>query len=680
MVNAHGKYPGGATNSANYQADGSDVRDATAEEKVRYLNANKHKLKTAVETVSSDDRSRSSARVVPEPMTKERHIAVRGERGGGDMSSSERDSRDSKKNKHRDDSRGGSERDSSRGHESRGSGHCRDAATVGPEPDEDEADRREMAEIQGRIEAWKAAKDLETAHATIKELKTSGKSASISTDKHSKRGPEKVKKGEQKTGASRGAKKITANQTATDVAVKGPQNLYTDAGHPVRPEAETANEPVQVESKRGRANKRATVERRGDDVLATLKFCAIAYPRARTQEDAEEAAKAKLVIAFVATALGKKIPRVASGQIISGMTECHVEHEAPRKRSKTPILTAPPNSVESADPGSDVRFSQSDVIIGYPADVEETGADVGAANLMPSPAGCPETRTTGAVLTTAVFGVGAGARSDTPTTNLGGVASFSCAIPEVPAHEGFDEAPAAPSEVPTPMIGMTIVREIASDVQGPVQTPKSTEIVPGSVEDDIARKIRYDHRQKLIREIAASQLLQEELAKNNPNLVMAASFLSQVSGTDAGYRKLKETAGARIKKGLEDAEAGSRSDGGDWDISIATNTGDLTDTDNAAIVPVAIVHEETAELQTAELPNAIDQLNPEGDAIDQLSPEGDATDAVSVADSVMSVGSSSSDRDQSHLLSVRAATGNALPRSRLSANAETARDASSPDV
>jgi len=57
MVNAHGKHPGGATNSGDYQADGSNLRDATAEEKVRYLNANKHKRKTAVETVSSDDRS-----------------------------------------------------------------------------------------------------------------------------------------------------------------------------------------------------------------------------------------------------------------------------------------------------------------------------------------------------------------------------------------------------------------------------------------------------------------------------------------------------------------------------------------------------------------------------------------------------------------------------------------------
>jgi len=380
--------------------------------------------------------------------------------------------------------------------------------------------------------------------------------------------------------------------------------------------------------------------------LATLKFGAIADPRARTQEDAEGAANAKLGIAFVATALGKKIPRVASGQIISGMTECHVELEAPRKRSQTPTLTAPPNSVEAADPGSDVRFSQSDVIIGYPADVEEIGADFGAAKLMPNPAGCPETLMTGAVLTIAVVGVGAEVRTDTTTINLGGVASFSCAIPEVPVREEVDEAPAAPNEVPTPVIGTTIVRETASDVQGPVQTPKSTEIVPGFVEDDIARKIRYDHKQKLIREIAASQLLREELAKNNPNLVMAASFLSQVSGTDAGYRKLKETAGAKIWKRLEDAEACARSGGADGDISIATNTGDLTDTGNAEIVSVAIVHVETAKL-LAVVTIAIDRLNPGSDAIDLLSPDGDATDAVSVADSVMSVGSSSSDGDQS---------------------------------
>jgi len=51
MVNAHGKYPDNAVNKTTYRTDGSNVRDATAEEKLRYLDANKHKRKKAVEAV-----------------------------------------------------------------------------------------------------------------------------------------------------------------------------------------------------------------------------------------------------------------------------------------------------------------------------------------------------------------------------------------------------------------------------------------------------------------------------------------------------------------------------------------------------------------------------------------------------------------------------------------------------
>jgi len=60
MVNAQGKYPAAATSSTNYSADGSDGRDATAEEKTRYLNANQHKRKKAVDAPSSDEQSRST--------------------------------------------------------------------------------------------------------------------------------------------------------------------------------------------------------------------------------------------------------------------------------------------------------------------------------------------------------------------------------------------------------------------------------------------------------------------------------------------------------------------------------------------------------------------------------------------------------------------------------------------
>jgi len=58
---------------------------------------------------------------------------------------------------------------------------------MGGAPDEEEADRREMSEIQGRIEARRAAKDLKVARTTIKELKSSMSGAPVVPLKTSRR-------------------------------------------------------------------------------------------------------------------------------------------------------------------------------------------------------------------------------------------------------------------------------------------------------------------------------------------------------------------------------------------------------------------------------------------------------------------------------------------------------------
>jgi len=74
-------------------------------------------------------------------------------------------------------------------------------------------------------------------------------------------------------------------------------------------------------------------------------------------------------------------------------------------------------------------------------------------------------------------------------------------------------------------------------------------IAPGSAEEKAMWKNKRENKLRLIKEIAASQLLQEELAKTDPNLVSVASFLSKVCGTDEGARHLKETAGLLIREG-----------------------------------------------------------------------------------------------------------------------------------
>jgi len=86
MVNVYGKYTENAVNNAAYRTDGSDVRDATTEEKLRYLDANKHKRKKAVGTVSSGELSKSDTAVDAEVPPKSRPVSTCGKQSEQDTS------------------------------------------------------------------------------------------------------------------------------------------------------------------------------------------------------------------------------------------------------------------------------------------------------------------------------------------------------------------------------------------------------------------------------------------------------------------------------------------------------------------------------------------------------------------------------------------------------------------
>jgi len=81
------------------------------------------------------------------------------------------------------------------------------------------------------------------------------------------------------------------------------------------------------------------------------------------------------------------------------------------------------------------------------------------------------------------------ARSATPSSKRDKVAAFSCAMWEVAAKEEVDEAPAAPDEIATPVIGSAGTVEKFSDGPGPVQTPTATGVVPGSAEENAALRL-----------------------------------------------------------------------------------------------------------------------------------------------------------------------------------------------
>jgi len=138
----------------------SDVRNATAEEKLRYLDANKHKRKKATSTVSSAEFSKRDTAVDTEIPVKPHPIPSRGEQSARDMSSGDRGRSDSKNEKGRERTdknheRGGSgkssECGSSRKAERQKSERRARATEEEGGKNNDEEDQRMMREIRERI-------------------------------------------------------------------------------------------------------------------------------------------------------------------------------------------------------------------------------------------------------------------------------------------------------------------------------------------------------------------------------------------------------------------------------------------------------------------------------------------------------------------------------------------------
>jgi len=206
MVNVHEKFPVGASNKSAYKTDGSDVRDATPEEMIRYRDANKHRRKKVDEKSSSSEPSLGSTVLPTEAFPKARPVSARPVQGEGDSSSVNRAAAHRARERISDSSRKGEDRDSSGKRESRGPERREKAAETVREVDEEEADRRDM-------DARKAARDLEIARTTISELKTSGSGASTTLLKPSRKESEREKpEGEKEAVSSRGAKKLPATQ------------------------------------------------------------------------------------------------------------------------------------------------------------------------------------------------------------------------------------------------------------------------------------------------------------------------------------------------------------------------------------------------------------------------------------------------------------------------------------
>jgi len=385
---------------------------------------------------------------------------------------------------------------------------------VSEELNEDEKDRRNMAAIQGRIEARKAAKDLETACATIAELKAASDAVSAATAKPSRGELARDKADiEKKPGAKRGAKKgtgVVPTPATDEVLTLVPKDAATTPG-PDKPS--TVDVIAPAEQKRPRPGKSTTTERQSDDTLATLKFTAILESRPRDTEFAGDALEVELGIALVAGAVGKKVPSVTLHAASAGLADCFVDLSEKKKRNRAASITAPPNSLESVELGTfrethEEHLYQSDVQVRLPEEI--AGMDAVIA-MMPAVdvLSCPTIQ-----------------RSD-------GAFAFATALIKVAANE----------EV---VAGLTEPQADASIV--PSGIPQS--VATGHEGGALAMKSKIENKQRMIREIAVKQLLSEELAKSDPNLVNVFAFMNKVCGTDPGAQKLKEAALSAIQRGV----------------------------------------------------------------------------------------------------------------------------------
>jgi len=217
MVNTHRKFPVDAKHNAYYAADGSDLREATDEEVIKYQLAAAHKRKKPDADVTVD-RSGSTTAAIPEAkrdddrssqrdadrhrkcsprgVVRKRDSHNREAQGKGDRASS-RDSRRDRDVAHRDHSRTDSKRrDGGRVTKNRSSEREAKRKEDSEKIDEDERDRRQMAEIQRGMEERKIAKELERARAIVKDSKSATTGTALKTTKENPEGAVGTKEAE----------------------------------------------------------------------------------------------------------------------------------------------------------------------------------------------------------------------------------------------------------------------------------------------------------------------------------------------------------------------------------------------------------------------------------------------------------------------------------------------------
>jgi len=529
MVNTHHKFPVDAKHNAYYAADGSDLREATDEEITKYQLAAAHKRKKPDADVTTD-RSGGTTVVIPEAkrdddrtsqrdadrhrkgsprgVVRKRDSHNREAQGKGGRTSS-RDSRSDKDGTHREHSRTDSKRrDGGGATGNRPSEREEKKRDTSEEIDEDERDRRQMADIQRGMEERKIAKELERARAIAKDLKTATTATALKTTKESRKGGGGTKEAKRRvteracppkkvSGVQTGATK-TADVEQRESAMQWATGISSDTALVTQSTVPTRQKAAKKVTEKQRQT--ATEPTQDMDVQD---FMSAQYPPV----DEGVSSTVRLGRSFVSGALGRRIedPKMLEAAVI--VTDCSVVIQSTKRKAKVPVSAPPPNSIDSEvemEEGNDTQLSQSatdvDVQIELPEGETET--------MIPAKG------------------------------SVTGVSHMEGDVRGVPVAPGVVQTPKATMADGEPCATTVIEGEKRNPVAE--ETPKDTPT--GVMENE-----RSVEERRMIKEIDASVLLQQKMMRNDPLLSSASSFLSVVCGGEGRNSTGKDKAGKSVK-------------------------------------------------------------------------------------------------------------------------------------
>jgi len=524
-VNTHSLYPISIKHNATYLPLKSDLRHGTAEEILKYKDANKHGRKKAAETASTGEASASGTTVEPE---------------GRVGPSKECEGRRPRKESLLTTDTGG-ERDRGRTAESRGnmesrkdSGHhdARKAKETADEKDlaDDEADRRDFAALQNKIEARRIAREIQTAHDTLASLRAEQDSVTtkISTTPWSCSNEDRVRakalvkppKEEKKLRAARIAKVSGVNEQDVPFAADVPRR---------------GGKPVAASSKEdsGATNEAGTVAKIGAKVQqkrpADVNEPHRATPtEAATHVNRDESPTEILGPALVAGALGRRLGDARTAKMMSGIVECRVKIMSTRRQAKLPVPAPPGNSAESNSVtdcvgASDARLSLSalymNVQLELPGEVPKGEKEAATCNATKE---VSEAQTMSEVITV----------EPRPVS----LTSVKKVRDEVGARLGAGRT----QNIDNSGVRANAEQMIRRTEETPVAATITIETRACELEiantETITGGKAEKQRKRVMRDIDVAMAMREHLATINPKLDTATSFIGSVCGRPTGRR------------------------------------------------------------------------------------------------------------------------------------------------